>query len=173
MSMPQPYDVPPGVHPHDQGEMPHPAWEQPPGVPVTQSPEQAWQAGKAPFGQSNQHALGIFQRSAETWQVAAIVLDANQGSSAKIFGKQKGRTKVLLYTPTDLPSGGANPGVLIGPSESEVQQGTFQVGTTSGWASPLTLETEAPVWAGVIPGQSTGFVLAIAFVNPETSQPNM
>jgi hypothetical protein len=157
--------LPPGVHPYDPS-VPYMGGEVLEPQPIPQdTPGDKFTTGTQAFPIENGQALPVFQRAAEDWSVRIIKVNANSGSTAVAVGRQKGRQAATLSVPTLLPDGTVPLGVIFGPTEDEVQAG----GNAGGILNPgdsVTINTEAPIFLGVIPGNATGACQVVIEFNP-------
>lgn len=125
-----------------------------------------WTVGRKGFGVDNAAALATFQRSSEFWSARVVSVDANSGGTAQVVGRQRGRTELTIWVPTTLPNGATPLGVILAPTEGEAQAGGNS-GIVLLAGDSLTLHTEAPVFAGLIPGNTSGFCqVTVAFDPP-------
>lgn len=147
--------LPPGVHPMDPS-----SFSGDPLAAPQDTPDPKWTTTTKPqFGTENGDATATFQRSDHEWTGNRIVVDTNNAGTVQLCGRQKGRSSVTLIVPLT-----ATAGVVIGPTEGEVLNSASCPVLTPG--QTLTLPTEAPIWAGVIPGQTTGTVDVFVTFNP-------
>jgi hypothetical protein len=157
--------LPPGAHPNDPsvaGGLYHG------DNPVPQ--DQAYGLGQAPTGRppwstDNDEALGVFQRGSDSWDGGLIVVDANGSGTAQVIGRQKGRCAVKLWVPTALNGVATVYGVMLSPNQSELENpipGGFQLNP----GDSIVIETEAPVYAGLIGTNPLGHVQWIVLSNP-------
>jgi hypothetical protein len=156
-----PSELPPGVHPND----PSGGSDQSPAY-LSEQGAQQHPTGTEPFARGNGSAFGVFQRAASDWSVGVVIPNANQnGGTATVVGRQKGRVSVKLWVPTTLANGVAvTAGVVIGPDENELQAVVNP--TVLNVGDSITIETEGSVYCGVIPGQQTGVVQYLVLSNP-------
>lgn len=149
--------LPPGVHPMD----PSGGGDARAAKPDTYG-SKANGTGKPAFGTPTDKALGVFQRSAHDWTANRWVL-SNNTNAVEVAGRSKGRTRIVLSCPTSA-NDTLSLGVVVGPTEGEVQNGI------GGWpiypGESLTLDTEAPVWVGLLGANATGVVRVAAMINP-------
>jgi hypothetical protein len=158
-------DLPAGVHPKDRAEPVGPGFGSNNPVPADQ-PIGAYKLGTAPFSTDNDEALATFTRASSDWSARIVVVDANAAGTAIVAGRRKGRTAVVLSVPTTLGTGATPLGVIVGPTEDDVLS---YLGYVLNVGDSLTLETEGPVYAGLISGKTTGAVQAVEFFNPPGS----
>lgn len=148
--------LPPGVHPRDPSAA---TAADPLAAPYDLPGERAVERGRPPFPTENDAALPIFQRADHDWTGNRYQVDTNNAGTVQLCGRQKGRSSVTLVVPS-----AAAQGVVIGPTEDEVINNLSSPQLVPGQS--LTLPTEAPVWAGVIPGQTSGTVDVYITFNP-------
>lgn len=146
-------DLPPGAHPND-----------PSGVDgdivghgeETSPPKRT---RKAPFSTSNADAFAFFERSAADWRSNVVGVNTNNGGTASVVGRLPGRRSVTLWIPASVVVGGAlvttTNGVLFAATEGELQNGN---GTFLGVGDSITIESEASVAIGLVPGTTQGYV---------------
>lgn len=143
-----------GVHPYDPSvDMTQPYNNE---APVAEAPVLAPQRGSKPYQARNVDAVPVFERSSEKWTAQTLTL--NNAEPLQIAGKQKGRKELIVFVPNT-----AAAGVIIAPTPGEVSM--FQ-GVQLDPGATLTLKTEAPVYAGLISGQTSGIVCTVATINP-------
>jgi len=156
--------LPVGVHPQDLRSPWNPAVDALPAA----TPDQAGDLGargKKPWSTSNDKALGVWQRAAEEWTTGLLqVTQANSGISL-VVGRQKGRGSLALWVPSQVPIAGvmtATPaGVFVAPSAAEM----FSVPPLNVGDS-LLIVSEGSCYAGLLPGQTTGWIAWMSLVNP-------
>jgi hypothetical protein len=110
----------------------------------------------------------VFERSAHDWRGAVVVVSTTS-PAAQVVGRLPGRRSVTLWVPATLTIAGtvvtvAN-GVLVAATEGELFQaggGGIQLNV----GDSLRIESEAPVWVGLIPGDSPGYVQFLELFNP-------
>jgi hypothetical protein len=163
--------LPPGVHPLDNSQVVLPGQLPDAGDMglLNDSPGIKFDRGRSPFGTAQEEALGVFQRLASDWSTGLVVVDVNQGGAVKVVGRQRGRSALQLWVPTSVigPLGTviATPaGVIIGPTENEVQQ-TFSA-TILMPGDSMTVLSEGSVWAGLQPAQTVGYVQYANYYTP-------
>ena len=122
---------------------------------------------KRPFTTPNGGALGVFERSAHDWRGAVVVVSSTS-PAAQIVGRLPGRRSVTLWVPSSLTIAGTvvtvTNGVLVAATEGELFQaggGGIQLNV----GDSLRIESEAPVWVGLIPGDSPGYVQFLELFN--------
>lgn len=145
--------LPPGVHPADMAEATGPAFGQERGLPVDQASATRNPAGRKPWAVPNNEALPVFQRGSHDWQARTYVVSG----ALEIAARVKGRTRVYMWVAT-----GDDP-VVVAPTQGEVN---VYSGVEIAAGSSLTVDTEAPIWAGPVSGNTTGTVSLIALTNP-------
>jgi hypothetical protein len=160
--------LPTGVHPLDMsvtGESVATATDSPVGP---DTPDQLWTPGRQGFAADNREAVGVFQRASEFWSARGCAVDANAGGTAEVIGRQKGRTMVRIWVPTLMPNGIAPLGVIIAPTQGEAQAG-LNSGVVLNVGDAIELHTEAPVFAGLIGANLTGYCQCVAYFDPPTA----
>lgn len=122
--------------------------------------------GHKQFSTDNGNAFATFERGSHDVFMGQATLSSGQ-QVYQISGRTVGRKAITLYVPSTLYAAGGTTstptGVIIGESEGKVQMGD---GVQLPAGSSITISTEAPIWVGVLPGQTTGFVQYIEEVNP-------
>ena len=154
LQTPQDHGVPAGVIPEDPSG---PAESVVPGE-HTGAP---YKKGKRPYSVDNGFAFAVNQRKAHDWRGGVTVVDQNSGGTAIVVSRRPGRTQLRLWVTSSMVVGGTlvtgiTQGVLVAPSEGELQQGggfLLNVGDP-----PVLLESEGIVWVGLMPGNSVGYV---------------
>lgn len=127
-----------------------------------------YQKGGKRWSTDNGDALAVFERGAKSFTAGQIVVGTANGGTSIVVGRQKGRKNVTISVPaTYTNSSGANVtpnGVVIAEQEGELQliNGGFQVNP----GDSITISTEAPVWAGLLPGKTSGFCQYLVEFNP-------
>lgn len=153
-------DLPPGVHPMD-----------PSGAEVSPVPGEAGSQrstkGRKPFSTDNGEAFPTFERSAHDWRGGVVAVNLNNSGTAQVVGRLPGRKKITLWVPDQLVVGGAlvtpAAGVLFATTEGEMQS---YGGTILNVGDAATIEAEAAVFIGLIPGAVVGYVQFMEFYNP-------
>ena len=123
--------------------------------------------GRKAFATDNGQAFAVFERAASDFNAGAISITANNGGTSIVVGRVLGRKSVTIWVPTlwTNPAGvsAAPNGVLIGQTEGELQAGG---GVQLNPGDSITIDTEAPVWAGLIPSKTSGVVQYLVTYNP-------
>jgi hypothetical protein len=116
----------------------------------------------------NADALAVFERASGKFTAGQIVVNSYNGGTSIVVGRQKGRKNVTIsvpasYTAADGTSSTPN-GVAIAEQEGELQliNGGFQLNP----GDSITISTEAPIWAGLLPNKTTGLVQYLVEYNP-------
>jgi len=124
-------------------------------------------AGKR-WSVDNADALAVFERASGKFTAGQIVVNSYNGGTSIVVGRQKGRKNVTVsvpstYTAADGTSSTPN-GVAIAEQEGELQliNGGFQLNP----GDSITISTEAPIWAGLLPNKTTGLVQYLVEYNP-------
>jgi hypothetical protein len=107
-----------------------------------------------PWNTDNEDAFAVNQRSASSWSAQRYTLNM----STQIAGRLKGNVSTKIWVPS-----GAASGVVIAPEQGDVDVGA---GVTLNVGDSIELATEATVWAGPIPGQTTGTAYVVRLFNP-------
>jgi hypothetical protein len=159
-------DLPPGVHPFDPSVAVGPGGTMPTdNAAPHDTAGDRWTAGRKGFGTDNAAALATFQRASEFWSARVVSVDANSGGTAQVVGRQRGRTNVTIWVPSLLPNGATPLGVILAPTEGEAQAGGNS-GIVLLPGDSLTITTEAPVFAGLIPGNASGYCQCVVTFDP-------
>lgn len=179
--------LPPGVHPNDPsiafdpGTSPtdaHPDANNP--VPHD-TPGNRYSKGRKPWSQENDQALPVFQRGSHELAVGLAIVNQQNGGTALIVGRNKGRRQLRLWLPANvatnqllLPSGAAligtgviNTGILgcvVSAVEGELQVGGGIVINPGDPA--ITLEYEGSLYLGLLPGNTVGYCQWANMFNP-------
>lgn len=163
--------LPPGVHPNDPsipippGQVIH-SLNEPDIVPVDEPLAPPQLQRDRYFPTANPNALATYERGTSEFLPRTWQLSSGQ-DPMKIANRQKGRKAVALWVPASSPIGTPS-GVIIGRLPEDCY--TFGVGGIVLMpGDAITLPTEAPIYAAVIPGNSTGFVYSVSFQNPPGS----
>jgi len=124
-------------------------------------------AGKR-WSVDNADALAVFERASSNFTAGQIVVNTYNGGTSIVVGRQKGRKNVTIsvpstYTAADGTTSTPN-GVAIAETEGELQliNGGFQLNP----GDSITISTEAPIWAGLLPTDTTGLVQYLVEYNP-------
>lgn len=160
--------LPPGVHPGDprsnySGER-MTAGSHHGGAP----------RGKAPWSVPNSKALHTFQRLSSDWQTNLIVLssglDINDNGVVKVVNALPGRSAVTLWVPAQVPISGSMTttpaGVMFSSDEGDLIQG---YGTPLNVGDSVTVDAEGAIYAGLQPGESSGYVAYMHCFNPSAN----
>ena len=131
-------------------------------------PGNQYHTGGKRWGTDNGDALAVFERGSRSFTAGQIVVGAANGGTAIVVGRQKGRKNVTISVPASyINSAGSSvtpTGVAIAEQEGELQliNGGFQLQP----GDSITISTEAPIWAGLLPGKTTGFCQYLVEYNP-------
>ncbi len=162
-------DLPVGVHPKDMA-IPIPTHtgdmvglDSNAAAPLAEGPSTAQTARRLRFASDNGDALGVFERASHEWAPRIWILSSND-EPKQIVGRQVGRKDITLWVPATLPSGSPL-GVMIGRYPEDCYNDNI-TGIVLNPGDSLTIETEAPVYAAVIPGNSLGNLYSITAFNP-------
>jgi hypothetical protein len=127
-----------------------------------------YQTGGKRWAVDNGDALAVYERGAGSFTAGNIVVNTYNGGTSIVVGRQKGRKNVTIsvpatYTASDGTSSTPN-GVAIAETEGELQliNGGFQLNP----GDSITISTEAPVWAGLLPGKTIGILQYLVEYNP-------
>lgn len=125
--------------------------------------------GSKYFGTSNSEAVPVFERASHDFTAGQITVGSYNGGTSVIVGRQAGRKNVTIWVPTSYINAAGttitNPvGVVIGQTEGEIQSPGNGVQLNAG--DSITLSTEAPIWAGLLYGQTQGFCQYLVEYNP-------
>lgn len=158
--------LPVGVDPMDRSEvltrhidrnLPHPE----------ETGRNEYETGRRPYGRENWEAIPVYQRAAANVRVRVVIANVNiNGGTAIACNRVPGRQSVTLSVPSKLADGTVPLGVVWGSSEGDLQGPS---GLDAGILNPgdsVTIATEAQIWLGVIPSQSTGAAQVIELLNP-------
>ena len=131
-----------------------------------------YQTGNKHFSTSLAASVPVFERASHDFTTGQIPVSSSfNGGVSTIVGRQPGRKSVTIAVPTSyVNAAGVNVtgasviGVIIGGSASEIQNpgGGWQLNA----GDSITLYTEAPVYAGCINGQTSGFCQNQTDYNP-------
>lgn len=161
--------LPPGVHPNDNSVPYRPGSGAHIDANAAVGPDSrqpAYTTGREPYKRDNYEVLPTFERASDAWSAQTVKINAAyNGGTALVVGRQKGRKSVTISVPLTLADGTTPLGVVIGPTEAEVQAGGAS-GYVLNVGDSVTLSTEGTVYAGVIPGNATGACQFVAFFNP-------
>jgi hypothetical protein len=127
----------------------------------------AYTTGRKGFATPNREALGVFQRASEFFSAKTIKVDASNGGTAELAGRQPGRRSIKVWVPSLLPDGSIPLGVIIAATEGECQQG-LNSGVVLNVGDAITIDTEAPVFAGLIGVNTTGACQVVVEFDPPT-----
>jgi len=161
------YTIPAGTAPEDRS-IPADQLEHYTDLPVHHDTAgNRYTVGRKGFKTENDEAFPVFERASSDWNCGAVVVNSNNGGTSIIVGRQRGRKNVTLLVPTTWtnPNGTVSSpnGVTISQTEGELQNGSgYQLNP----GDSVTISTEAPIWAGLIPGNSTGVVQWLVEYNP-------
>jgi hypothetical protein len=156
-----PAEVRPADSPDDRGVPSRYPGDQPvpPDTPGKGSPR-----GRESFATENDEAIAVFQRSSEAWTGRQFLISG----PTQIVRRMKGRESATIFVPATDVNGNAITGVIFGPDDSEVQGQGNPLFLLPGMSA--SIESEAPVWAAPIPGNSTGYVCVLTTDNPSGGQ---
>ena len=120
--------------------------------------------GRESFATDNDEAIATFQRADEGWTGRQFLIS----DPTQIARRQKGRGAATIFVPLTDVNGGAITGVIVGPTDSDVQGVGNPLFLLPGMS--MRIHSEAPVWAAPIPGNSTGYVCVLITDNPSGGQ---
>lgn len=151
--------LPPGVHPMDPATVG--------AADATAAPQDTPGArhngtGKPPFHTETSSALGVFQRKNHDFTANTFILSAGT-PALEVIGRQKGRGTTYVSCPS-VASVAGSVGFIVGPSEAEVLNGVGGVAVYPG--ESVTIESEAPVWIGLLAGQTSCICRVVSSYNP-------
>jgi hypothetical protein len=131
-----------------------------------------YKTGTKRFAGDSGKAVPVFQRAATDANFGAISVGLTSGGTALVVNRQKGRVSVTLSVPltyTNAAGVVSSPnGVVIATLEGEAQTAgsCFQLNP----GDSITVATESPIWAGLIPGNTTGVVQWFVEYNPAAGE---
>ena len=129
--------------------------------------------GRKPYATDPWEAIDVFQRASTDFTSGAVVLagsGVSWGSQTVQIGmRQRGRQSIRLWVPSSYPNVSAIVGVAFGNSEAEIQGDAVQPAILNEGDS-ISINAEAPVWVGLITGQTIGLVLWEIEYNPVGGQ---
>jgi hypothetical protein len=138
--------------------------------PIPEEPEEGWFSrwwGRRRFNTPASEATPTFERAATHMRTGVIVVGTNEAGTARVAGRQPGRRSITLWVPSSVVVGGVfvtpAAGVLYSNTPGELQ--TFG-GSVLNVGDAVTIPSETPVFVGLVPGQSIGFVQYMALFNP-------
>ena len=161
------FQIPAGVHPHDRSipgdelarYSDNPAHHDTPGNRYT--------TGRKNFGTDNGEAFPVFERASSDFNAGRVSVGTSNGGTSIVVGRVRGRKSITIWIPTTWTNPGGTStspnGVTIGQTEGELQSGA---GIQLNPGDSITIDTEAPVWAGLIPGKTTGVLQYLTTYNP-------
>lgn len=160
-----PSTLPSGVHPLDQST-PIGSDGQPtePDRPPSTGPAEHAHSGnpshrRGAWQRDNEDALPVNQRAAHDFRTGVVPVNINNSSTAKVVMRRPGRKSVTIWIPAQVVLGGVliTPpnGVMWGNNEGELEAGA---GSYLAIGDSVTLEVEAPVYIGLVPGTTQGYV---------------
>ena len=122
---------------------------------------------KKAWGTNNADALSVFERASSDFTAGVINISAQNGSTAIIVGRQKGRKSVTIWVPSSYTNSAGTSstpkGVMVAQTEGEVQAyAAVQLNP----GDSITINTEAPIWAGILPGNTSGVCQFLVEYNP-------
>lgn len=120
--------------------------------------------GRESFATENDEAIATFTRACEAWTGAQFLISG----PTQIVRRMKGRTQSTIFVPLTDVNGNAITGVIIGPSDSDVQGIGNPLFLLAGMS--ISVPSEAPIWAAPIPGNATGYVCVMTTDNPSGGQ---
>lgn len=125
--------------------------------------------GNKRFGTDNGRAVPMFQRASHDFTTGQTYTGTANGGISIIVGRQAGRKSVTIDVPNSYYNMAGtlvtSPiGVTVGQTEGELQGPGGGIQLLAG--SSVTIETEAPIWVGLLPGQTTGFCQWVVEYNP-------
>ena len=147
------FDIPAGTHPRDRS--------------IAVDDLDRYSDNPSDHDTDNGQAFAVFERSSSDFNAGAVSITAANGGTSIVVGRVLGRKSVTIWVPTlwTNPAGvsAAPNGVLIGQTEGELQAGG---GVQLNPGDSITIDTEAPIWAGLIPAKTSGVVQYLVTYNP-------
>lgn len=156
-------DLPVGVHPYDArspvaagGQLPSEA----PGEGDVYAGRQG-EPGRRAFSTANTDAFPVFQRAASDWTSNRFTLGpAATQEPVQLAGRRRGRVSVLIWVPSS-----ASFGVVIGPTQGEVQAGG-SAGVLLVPGDSIELPTEGAIYAAADGTNASGTAYVVELFNP-------
>ena len=147
--------LPPGVHPQDRRS---------PTTPVVPTPTPAGEAPRTrpPFSVPPGRAMGVFQRASGDFSLNRFTINPTSGTGGVVRAapRTRGRVSVTVWVPST-----ASHGVVVAEDQGKAQ---LHSGAVLNVGDSITISTEAPVYVGLITGQTTGTFQVLELNNPET-----
>jgi len=161
------FEIPVGVHPLDRS-IPGDQLARYSDSPVHHDTAgNRYTTGRKNFGTDNGEAFPVFERASSDWTAGSVVVGTNNGGTSIVVGRVRGRKTVTVWVPSTWTNPGGTSttpnGVVIGQTEGELQSGA---GAQLNPGDSITIGTEAPVWAALIPGKTSGVVQYLVEYNP-------
>jgi hypothetical protein len=125
--------------------------------------------GAKRFSTDNGAAIPTFERAAHDFTTGQTYTGTANGGISIIVGRQAGRKSVSIAVPKSYYNMAGtlvtSPiGVVVGQTEGELQAAGGGYQLLAG--DSMTITTEAPIWVGLLPGQTTGFCQWLVEYNP-------
>jgi hypothetical protein len=157
-----PSNLPPGVHPYDPS-VPYSGGQiHEPGAAPPDTFGQRFQTRPAPWRTDNSEALPVWERASESWDGDTLTLTSGNLPTIQLVGRQKGRKCISVACPS------TGTAVVIAANQGICDQ-QFNTGIGGYILKPgdsVTITTEAPVWAGILNGNTTATVQYVVEFNP-------
>ena len=128
-----------------------------------------YKRGAKRFATDNGAALPMFERASHDFTTGQTYTGTANGGISIIVGRQSGRKSVTIAVPKSYYNMSGtlvtSPiGVVVGQTEGELQAAGGGLQLLAG--DSITIATEAPIWVGLLPGQTTGFCQWCVEYNP-------
>jgi hypothetical protein len=125
--------------------------------------------GAKRFATDNGAAIPTFERASHDFTTGQTYVGTSNGGIAIIVGRQSGRKSVTVAVPKSYYNMAGtlvtSPiGVVVGQTEGELQAPGGGLQLLAG--DSITIQTEAPIWVGLLTGQTTGFCQWCVEYNP-------
>lgn len=160
--------LPVGTHPGDQRSYVGPGFDA--NMPI--GPDlhgKQYTQGRKAWGTDNDQALTVWQRASHDWSIGLIVVTQDNDGVSQIIGRQPGRASLSLWVPTSVMIAGTltttPAGVMLAPTSGELSANTTN-GAVLNVGDSLQILSEGSCYAGLIPGQTVGYIQYVSLTNP-------
>ena len=131
------------------------------GFPVTHDDADTQPTRETSFSQTNAHAIPVYERAA-----ANHITRSNSVSSTQMLvGRRPGRKYIVLSCPSTWNGATNTLGFQVSDNRNAIDTNSgFQVNP----GDTVEIDTEAPVWVGVLSGNTAGVIQWVETFNPMT-----
>lgn len=128
-----------------------------------------YETGMKRWGTDNAEAIHVFERASSDFTAESIYVSSNS-YGFQLVGRVKGRKSVTIWVPTSYTNAVgtvvSSTGVVIAEVQGKAEQGN---GIQLNPGDSISISTEAPIYVGLLPGQTVGNCQYVVEYNPANS----